>query len=87
MPNVIMYFKPTCPYCQHAHFLLEGKGVQYTGIDIAAHPERREEMISRANGRTTVPQIFIGERHIGGFDDLNALDQRGELDKILAGQA
>lgn len=86
MPNVTMYFKPTCPYCQRAHFLLDDKGVQYTGVDISAHPERREEMINRAAGRSTVPQIFIGEHHVGGFDDLNALEKSGELDRLLAGQ-
>lgn len=87
MPNVIMYFKPTCPYCQHAHFLLDGKGVQYSGIDIAAHPERREEMIEKASGRTTVPQIFINGTHVGGYDDLAALEKNGKLDKLLAGVA
>lgn len=87
MPQVIMYFKPTCPYCQNAHFLLEDKGVHYQGIDIAAHPERREEMIAKAGGRTTVPQIFINGTHVGGYDDLAALDSRGELDALLAGNA
>lgn len=82
-----MYFKPTCPYCQNAHFLLEDKGVHYHGIDISAHPERREEMIEKANGRTTVPQIFINGTHVGGYDDLAELDKNGKLDKLLAGEA
>lgn len=82
-----MYLKPSCPYCRRAHFLLEDKGVQYQGIDISAHPERREEMIAKAGGRTTVPQIFINGTHVGGCDDLFALDKNGSLDNLLAGVA
>ena len=85
MQPVTMYFKPTCPYCQRAHSLLTAKGVQYEGIDISREPERRDEMIKRANGRQTVPQIFIGGTHVGGCDDLMALDARGGLTPLLQG--
>ncbi|MEO1240040.1 MAG: glutaredoxin domain-containing protein, partial [Pseudomonadota bacterium] len=64
---------------------LKAKGVSFSEIDIAAEPGRRSEMMDRANGRHTVPQIFIGETHVGGFDDLNALDRAGKLDALLAG--
>ena len=80
MQPVTMYFKPTCPYCQRAHSLLTAKGVQYS-----REPERRDEMIKRANGRQTVPQIFIGTTHVGGCDDLYALENAGKLDTLLAG--
>jgi len=85
MQAVTMYFKPTCPYCQRAHQLLTAKGVAYEGIDISREPERREEMIARANGRKIVPQIFIGDTHVGGCDDLHALEAAGKLDALLAG--
>ena len=85
MQPVTMYFKPTCPYCQRAHSLLTAKGVQYEGIDISREPERRDELIKRANGRQTVPQIFIGTTHVGGCDDLYALENAGKLDALLAG--
>ena len=85
MQAVTMYYKPTCPYCQRAHQLLTTKGVAYEGIDISREPERREEMIARAGGRKTVPQIFIGDTHVGGCDDLHALEAAGKLDALLAG--
>lgn len=81
-----MYASPFCGYCAAAKRLLRAKGVAFTEIDVLAEPERRAEMIERS-GRRTVPQIFIGTRHIGGFDDLNALEQRGELDPLLQGAA
>lgn len=81
-----MYASPFCGYCAAAKRLLRGKGVAFTEIDVLAEPARRAEMIERS-GRRTVPQIFIGTRHIGGFDDLNALEQRGELDPLLTGAA
>lgn len=84
MKTVTMYIKPTCPYCQNAHFLLTDKGVHYTAINLLQQPERRDEMIERSGGRSTVPQIFIGETHVGGFDDLAALDDSGALDQLLA---
>lgn len=85
MQAVTMYYKPTCPYCQRAHQLLAAKGVTYEGIDISREPERRDEMIARAGGRKTVPQIFIGDTHVGGCDDLHALEAAGKLDALLAG--
>ncbi|SUO93712.1 glutaredoxin 3 [Suttonella ornithocola] len=84
MKKVVMYMKPTCPYCQRAAMLLDEKGVHYESINLLQQPERRDEMIERANGRTTVPQIFIGDTHVGGCDDLEALEQKGKLDVLLA---
>lgn len=81
-PPVLMYTKPTCPYCVRARALLGGKGVAYREIDISGDEKKREEMIARS-GRRTVPQIFIGEHHVGGFDDLSALEQSGKLDPLL----
>lgn len=83
MPNITIYTKPTCPYCKRAKALLSSKGASFVEIDILDDPAQRAIMIDRAHGRTTVPQIFIGDRHIGGFDDMNALDMRGELDELL----
>jgi len=77
-----MYVKDWCPYCHRARALLDKKGVEYTEIDIERHPERRAEMITRS-GRRTVPQIFIGDVHVGGSDDLHALQAAGELDEVL----
>jgi len=82
MVSIVMYGKEDCPYCTMAKRLLTEKGQTYDEIDIETEPGRREEMIQRT-GRRTVPQIFIGDRHIGGFDDLAALDARGELDPLL----
>ncbi|AOP44598.2 glutaredoxin 3 [Edwardsiella piscicida] len=82
MANVEIYTKATCPFCLRAKALLTAKGVGFDEIAIDTNPEKREEMIARA-GRTTVPQIFIDGRHIGGCDDLHALDARGELDPLL----
>jgi glutaredoxin 3 len=79
-----MYSTAVCPYCINAERLLNSKGVtQITKIRIDLEPERRAEMMQRT-GRRTVPQIYIGERHVGGFDDLYALDRAGELDELLA---
>jgi glutaredoxin 3 len=78
-----MYLKPWCPYCTKARELLRSKNVSVLEIDIEAQPEQREEMIRRSR-RRTVPQIFIGERHIGGSDDLHELDAAGGLDPLLA---
>lgn len=82
MPAITIYSKQNCPYCDMAKRLFESKGQSWTGIDIEAEPARRDEMIERS-GRRTVPQIWIGERHVGGFDDLAALDRAGELDPLL----
>ena len=79
-----MYCKSWCPYCHRARALLASKGVQMEEIDIEQWPERREEMLRRS-GRTTVPQIFIGERHLGGCDDIYELDAAGGLDPLLHG--
>jgi glutaredoxin 3 len=86
MPPVEIYTTRYCPYCYAAKALLSRKGVAFTEIDLAGNWERRDEMIERANGRMTVPQIFIGSMHIGGSDDLDALERAGKLDALLAGQ-
>ena len=83
MAKVEMYLKPTCPYCVRAGDLLDDKVGDYTKIDIAAQPELRDGMIERANGSHTVPQIFINDQHIGGCDDLMALNASGGLDELL----
>ncbi|MFJ5368393.1 glutaredoxin 3 [Bosea sp. CER48] len=84
MPPVTIYSTSWCPYCKAAKTLLTGKGVAFTEIDVDGKPELRQAMTARAGGRTSVPQIFIGELHVGGSDDIHALDARGELDKLLA---
>lgn len=84
MPVVEIYTKTFCPYCWRAKLLLESKGVEYQEIGVDFGGELREVMIQRARGRTTVPQIFIGEHHVGGCDDLVALDRDGKLDQLLA---
>ena len=81
---VEMYANSWCPYCATARAMLGSKGVQVTEIDIEALPERREEMIARSV-RRTVPQIFIGPTHVGGYDDLAALERAGKLDLLLRG--
>jgi len=83
MPPIIMYTRSTCGFCFAAKRLMDSKGVQFEEIDIDEHPERRSEMIERAQGRSTVPQIFIGDLGVGGFDDLSELDHDGELDAML----
>jgi len=83
MAQVEMYTTMWCPYCARARALLEKKGVAYTEIDLMEEPARRSEMIERAGGHSTVPQIFIGGEHIGGCDDMVALDRAGELDPKL----
>jgi glutaredoxin 3 len=81
-PSILVYATRTCPYCVAARALLQSKGVQWREILVDAEPEERAKMVERS-GRRTVPQIFIGEQHIGGFDDLQALDQAGGLDPLL----
>jgi glutaredoxin 3 len=83
MPKVEIYTTMFCPYCARARALLQRKGVDYTEIDIIDEPQRRDEMIERAGGRTSVPQIFIGAEHIGGCDEMVALDRAGQLDPKL----
>ncbi|HET6304542.1 MAG TPA: thioredoxin-disulfide reductase [Myxococcota bacterium] len=82
MPSIVLYTKPGCPYCDMAKRLLAAKGQAWTEMDVEADPARLAEMIERS-GRRTVPQIWIGERHVGGFDDLSELERRGELDALL----
>jgi len=84
MKPIEIYLRSWCPYCIAARTLLDRKGAPYTVVDIEREPERRREMIDRAGGRTTVPQIFVGESHVGGYDDLAALDRAGELDPLIA---
>lgn len=83
MQTVEIYTSPTCGYCHAAKRLLREKGVTYSEVDVIVHPDRRPEMERRANGRRTVPQIFIGGQHVGGCDDLYALDDAGKLDPLL----
>jgi glutaredoxin 3 len=85
MPKVTMYCTAVCPYCVAAERLLKAKGVDHIDkIRVDAHPHLREEMMSKT-GRRTVPQIYIGEAHVGGFDDLSALDKAGGLMALLQG--
>jgi len=83
MKKVEIYTTQWCPYCHAAKSLLDEKGVNYEEVD-ADDPEVRVAMVQRANGRRTVPQIFVGETHVGGYDDMAALDRRGQLDPLLA---
>ena len=84
MPVVEIYTKTFCPYCWRAKSLLESKGVEYKEIAVDFGGEVKKVMVQRASGRMTVPQIFIGELHVGGCDDLMALDRDGRLDQLLA---
>jgi glutaredoxin 3 len=84
MAQVEIYTTSWCPYCMRARALLQRKGVAFTDIDIEEEPQRRREMVARAGGRTSVPQIFINGEHIGGSDELAALDRAGRLDEKLA---
>jgi len=86
-PRVIVYSTPFCGYCSAAKRLLTAKGADITEIDVMFESQSRDEMIERSGGRRTVPQIFIDGRHIGGYDDLSALDKTGELDRLLAAPA
>ncbi len=83
MAKVEIYSSMLCGFCYRAKKLLEQKGVDFTEIDVMRHPSRRAEMVQRAGGRTSVPQIFIDDRHIGGCDDLYALDASDKLDALL----
>ncbi|MEM8693448.1 MAG: glutaredoxin 3 [Pseudomonadota bacterium] len=84
MTAVEIYTSPLCGFCHAAKRLLDQKGVSYAEIDVMAQPDRKAEMIERANGGRTVPQIFVGETHVGGCDDLYALERSGKLDPLLA---
>lgn len=83
MTDIIIYSTQMCPYCVRAKKLLDAKGQSYKEIDVSSDAELKDKMIEKAGGQRTVPQIFINDQHIGGFDDLNALDRKGELDKLL----
>lgn len=83
-PRIEMYATSWCPYCEFARTLLRNKGASFEEISLEEQPERRAEMVKRS-GRHTVPQIFIGEHHVGGSDDLYELDAEGKLDALLAG--
>jgi glutaredoxin 3 len=83
MAEVVIYTTPFCPYCTRAKKLLDSKGVAYEEIDVFSQPRRRQEMTERAEGRTTVPQIFIDGKPVGGSDDIHALDREGKLDPLL----
>jgi glutaredoxin 3 len=87
MPAVTIYTKPYCSYCFRAVALLEQKGVDFTEIEAGFDAEKRQEMIQRAGGRATFPQIFIGDQHIGGCDELVALERSGQLDPLLQAAA
>ncbi len=84
MPPVTVYTKPFCPYCSRALGVLNKKGAKVTEIEAGFDPAARKEMLARSNGGSTYPQIFIGEQHIGGCDDMLALDRTGELDRLLS---
>ncbi|SEV91151.1 glutaredoxin 3 [Aliiroseovarius sediminilitoris] len=84
MQPVTIYSSQLCGYCHAAKRLLNSKGVSFDEIDVVMSPDKRQEMMQRANGRHTVPQIFIGDTHVGGYDDLAALERGGKLDLLLA---
>jgi glutaredoxin 3 len=86
MPPIEIYTTRFCPYCRAAKALLDRKGAAYKEIDVGGDNALREAMIQRANGRITVPQIFIGKVHVGGSDDLHALERAGKLEALLAGE-
>ena len=85
MKPVEIYTTPFCPYCVAAKRLLTQKGVKFTETDVSRDPGLRQAMTTRAGGKRSVPQIFIGGQHVGGCDDLHALDHKGQLDSLLAG--
>ena len=84
MPDVTIYTTSLCPYCNMAKGLLKRKNVEFTEIDVSSDGGKRAIMRERANGRNSVPQIFIGATHVGGCDDIHALEQQGKLDALLA---
>lgn len=84
MAEVTIYTKPMCPYCHRAMDLLDKKGVAYTEIEAAFDPAKKQEMMQRSAGRATFPQIFINGQHVGGCDDMMALERDGKLDPLLA---
>jgi glutaredoxin 3 len=85
MRKVTIYTTPFCPYCHSAKALLKRKHVEFSEIDVSFDPQERQRMVTRAQGRRTVPQIFIGETHVGGSEELHALERQGKLDPLLVG--
>ncbi|MCK0140188.1 glutaredoxin 3 [Aliiroseovarius sp. F47248L] len=85
MQSVTIYTSQLCGYCHAAKRLLNSKDVSFDEIDVMMNPDKRQEMMQRANGRHTVPQVFVGDTHVGGYDDLAALERQGKLDPLLAG--
>jgi len=84
MPQIEIYTSPLCGFCHAAKRLLNEKGASFSEVDVLQNPERKPEIINRANGGRTVPQIFVGDIHVGGCDDLYALERAGKLDALLA---
>lgn len=84
MADVVLYTKPGCPYCFAAMSLLKKKGVDYTEIVASNDPAKKAEMVEKSGGAATFPQIFIDGKHVGGSDDIHAMDRKGELDPLLA---
>jgi glutaredoxin 3 len=87
MSHVTIYTRPYCPYCIRAVALLEQKGVDFTEVEAGFDPAKRQEMMDRSGGRATFPQIFVGDRHIGGCDEMVALEREGKLDPLLQAAA
>ncbi len=87
MPKIEIYSSMLCPYCHRAKQLLKAKGAVFEEIDVFLKPSARQAMTERAGGRTSVPQIFIDGKHVGGCDEIYALDRKGELDPLLSGSA
>lgn len=85
MRKVEIYTSSACGFCHAAKRLLDRKGAGFDEFDVSRSPEKRQEMMDRANGRSTVPQIFVGDVHVGGFDDLRAMERAGNLDPLLGG--
>ena len=81
-PEIVMYSTGWCPYCDRARALLERKGLPFREVKVDEDPAERNAMLARSGGRRTVPQIFVGDHHVGGFDDLYALDKAGKLDEL-----
>ncbi|AHM03362.1 Glutaredoxin, GrxC [Roseibacterium elongatum DSM 19469] len=85
MSTIEIYTSPFCGFCHAAKRMLQSKGLSFVEYDVMQDPSKRTEMLQRANGRHTVPQIFVGAHHIGGYDDMAALERDGKLDPIIAG--
>lgn len=83
MPEIVIYSRPFCSYCELAKSLLKRKGLAFSEVDVGADRSRLSEMLNRSGGRQTFPQIFVGETHVGGYTDLASLDRRGGLDALL----